>query len=370
MNPILLLFTIWITASTDNFAIAQSVSVTKRNNENVTFAPGDLIWQDEFDHLDHNKWKNEININGGYNNEFQIYDDYNANSYVRDGVLYIVPTLSLDTVFNGDYEQLFNGYLNLDGCTDGAGNSGCSRQASYPWINQPTVSTRLRTKGVFSFTYGRVEARIKMPSGDWTWPAFWMLPESEVYGGWPKSGEIDISEVRGNRKLFDWQGVNIGSEQTASTLHYGPVEGGSMNGFMKTHSTRNTPVDQGYDRDFHTYEVIWTPDMMQFKVDGTELRTIVPPGGGFFELGEFQNVANPWQNARNGKMAPFDENFHFLLNVATGGDYFPDGTNPQKPWQGSQQPFLDFFNNREQWKPTWDWENSAMAVDYIRVYAI
>jgi len=368
MNPLLLLFTILVSTSTDQFAIAQNVSPTRMNNNNVTFAPGDIIWQDEFEYFDNSKWKNEININGGYNNEFQIYGNYDANKYVRDGILYIVPTLSLDTVFNGNYEQMYNGYLNLEGCTDAPG-SGCSRQAAYPWINQPTVSQRLRTKDTFVFTYGRVEARIKMPQGDWTWPAFWMFPTEDKYGQWPRSGEIDITEVRGNRKLFDWQGVNIGSEQTASTLHYGPDT--NNNGFMKTHGTRNTPVDQGYDRDFHIFEVVWTPEMMQFKVDGQEIKNIRPGGGGFFEFGGFpDNLQNPWQNARNIRMAPFDENFHFILNVAVGGDYFPDNTTPQKPWQGSQQPFLDFFNNKEAWEPTWSWEKSAMAVDYIRVYAV
>jgi len=368
MHPVLFLFTILLSTTTDQFAVGQSVSVTRRNNESVRFAPGDLIWQDEFNFFDRNKWKNEININGGYNNEFQIYDDYNENGYVRDGVLYIRPTLSLDTVFNGNVENLYNGYLNLDGCTDAPG-SGCSRQAQYPYINQPVVSQRLRTKGTFSFVYGRVEARIKMPSGDWTWPAFWMLPEVDRYGGWPRSGEIDISEVRGNRKLFDWQGVNMGSEQTASTLHFGPQP--SQNGFMFAHGSRNSPVDQGYDRDFHIYEVIWTRDMIQFKLDGTELKTIRPPGGGFFELGQFpDNAENPWTNGNNPRMAPFDENFHFLLNVAVGGDYFPDNTSPQKPWQGSSQTFLDFFNNRDSWQPTWSGERSAMAIDYIRVYAV
>ena len=85
-----------------------------------------------------------------------------------------------------------------------------------------------------------------------------MLPEQDVYGGWPASGEIDITEVRGNRKLFDNHGTNIGSEQTASTLHFGPQPSGPYNGFMMTHTSRNSPVDQGYDRDFHIYELIWT----------------------------------------------------------------------------------------------------------------
>lgn len=121
------------------------------------------------------------------------------------------------------------------------------------------VSQRIRTKGVFSFRYGRVEARAKLPSGDWTWPAIWMLPEDKKYGGWPASGEIDIVESRGNRKLFDSNGLNIGSEHMGSTLQFGPRW--PHNGYWAAHGTRNTQQDQGYDRDYHVYEFLWNTGM-------------------------------------------------------------------------------------------------------------
>jgi beta-glucanase (GH16 family) len=63
--------------------------------------------------------------------------------------------------------------------------------------------------------------KAKIPSGDWVWPAVWMLPEENVYGNWPSSGEIDIMESRGNRKLLDKKGINIGSDQVGATLHFG-----------------------------------------------------------------------------------------------------------------------------------------------------
>ena len=64
------------------------------------------------------------------------------------------------------------------------------------------MSAAMRTPLSFAFTYGRVEARAKMPAGDWIWPAIWMMPVREVYGNWPTSGEIDIVESRGNADLL------------------------------------------------------------------------------------------------------------------------------------------------------------------------
>ena len=109
------------------------------------------------------------------NNEFQIYDKKPENAYVRDGVLYVKPTLTLD-INGGNYEYFYNGYVKLEGCT---GNV-CERKANYPNILQPAYSARLRTMGSFSFHYGRVEVRAKMPSGDWTWPG--MTPYTDKNG--------------------------------------------------------------------------------------------------------------------------------------------------------------------------------------------
>jgi len=144
-------------------------------------------------------------------------------------------------------------------CTDAPGSTSCDRTGNYPNILPPVVSARLRTLGSFSFKYGRAEVYAKVPAGDWTWPAIWLLPEESRYGGWPQSGEIDMMESRGNRKLFDPAGTNIGAEQVGSTLHFGPQPG--YNGYWATHSTRNSEVDNGYDRAFHLYQLEWTPGM-------------------------------------------------------------------------------------------------------------
>lgn len=328
------------------------------------------MFQDEFDYLNMNKWKHEVNIDRGNNDELQMYghpDTQGENAYVRDGILIIRPTLTLDYL-GGSYEKLYNGYVKLDGCT----GSTCDFQGNYPNILPPVMSARLTTDKIFSFTYGKVQVRAQMPSGDWTWPAIWLLPEAWVYGGWPNSGEIDIVETRGNRNLTNANGVNIGAEQMGSTLHYGP--GWPNNGWWAAHGERNTAPNQGYDRDFHIYEVEWTPDSLTFRLDGTDLKVVNPPAGGFFELGAFdQSIPNPWtgSNVNNTHMAPFDQGFHFILNVAAGGNFFPTDSVPPPPWANSQDPaFLAFMNAEDSWKPTWTAEDHAMKIDYIRVYAI
>ncbi|CAG7726699.1 unnamed protein product [Allacma fusca] len=351
--------------STGTFA-ARSISRTSRGGN---FQPGQIIFQEEFDNFNKNLWKYEINMNGGGNNEFQIYDRYNNNAYVRNGILFIRPTLTLYERYGGNYEKLYNGYLSLNGCTDEGGQNGqgCSRQGQYPNILPPVSSVRLRTKGTFSFRYGRVEVRARMPSGDWVWPAIWLLPEDWKYGGWPASGEIDIVESRGNRNLY-LNGQNIGSELVGSTLHFGPRF--PLNGHQYAHGEKNTARGQGFDRDFHIFEVIWTDNMIQFKIDRQVIKTINPPNGGFFELGRFpSSERNVWQGAENFRMAPFDQNFHFILNCAVGGDYFPPNSTPARPW-GDRTAFLDFMNSKDQWYNTWNGEDAAMQIDYIRVYAI
>lgn len=97
---------------------------------------------------------------------------------------------------------------------------GCERQSQGnsggSYLN-PIISGRLRTVNSFSFKYGRVEVRAKLPKGDWIWPAIWLLPKHNAYGEWPQSGEIDIMESRGNSAGYAAGGVNT----FGSTLHWG-----------------------------------------------------------------------------------------------------------------------------------------------------
>lgn len=90
-----------------------------------------------------------------------------------------------------------------------------------------------------------------------------MMPRNNAYGTWPASGEIDIMESRGNLNLVQG-GVNIGSEQVGSTLHFGP--NWAFNGFQRAHFSKNTAAGAGYDKDFHTYGFEWTPGNALLKL--------------------------------------------------------------------------------------------------------
>lgn len=160
--------------------------------------------------------------------------------------LHIVPTLTTDTT-PITAAEITNGYtLNLtqaggDGSCTGTTNEACSvrSNSTLGTVINPVRSARLNTNGSKSITYGRVEVVAKLPAGDWLWPAICehlipnrsssekrhltkflstgMMPTNDVYGGWPASGEIDLSESRGN----DISYANGGRDVMSSSIHWG-----------------------------------------------------------------------------------------------------------------------------------------------------
>lgn len=360
---------------------SSSVSTSSLQGVKRCHEAGELIFEDEFDKIDFTIWDHEITMAGGGNWEFQVYWNNRTNSYTRDSVLYMKPTLTSDRF--GE-ELVRTGQLDLWGGQPGdmctmAQFYGCQRAGNGVNIINPVASARLRTAGHFGFTYGKVEARAQIPEGDWIWPAIWMLPIHQVYGGWPTSGEIDIMESRGNLNYVQ-DGVNIGAEQVGGTLHYGVDY--TMNGWPKAHYDKNTAPGQGWNKDFHRYQVEWTPEYIKFSIDDEEMGTVTVPDGGMWELGDFANdfpgVKNPWEG--QARSAPFDQEFFLVMNVAVGGvGYFSDDAQnspAEKPWSNeSPQASLDFLNALQSWYPTWkpeeeDGELAAMKVDYVKVWAL
>jgi beta-glucanase (GH16 family) len=236
-----------------------------------------LVWSDEFDGtvLDRSKWGFEVNARGGGNDELQYYVTNNAR--VRDGVL----------VIEARKERLTG-----------------------PEGTREYTSSRIRTKGKGDWLYGRIEARAKLPAGQGIWPAIWMMPTEERYGGWPHSGEIDIMELVGHEP-----------NKVHGTLHY------SRAGGRHTYTGTNTALASGtFADDFHVFRLDWEPGLMRWYVDDRL----------------YQTQTN-WQSRVKSFPAPFDQRFHLILNLAVGGNWpgSPDGTTvfPQ-----------------------------AMLVDYVRVY--
>ncbi|CAO1327040.1 unnamed protein product [Diamesa tonsa] len=347
----------------------------------ATICSGELIFEDNFNDFDLQTWEHEMTLGGGGNWEFQWYVNSNQNSFVENGKLYIKPTLTSD-MFGEDF--LTSGTITIPAnvCTNAA-FYGCQRSGTpdnilnpiRKHIINPIRSGQIRTINSFSFKYGRVEVKAKMPAGDWIWPAIWLLPKKSVYGGWPRSGEIDMVEARGNRHLFSGS-TNVGVEQVGQTLHFGPTP--NQNGWPTSHYEKQSGTDSGFDRGYHLYQLEWTKKSLTFKIDNVVTGYIdAVKDGGFFKRGRFPiNQVNPW--AKGTIMAPFDQEFYLIINNAVGGvNYFNDAfvnRGAAKPWKNTS-PYAprDFWNRRSDWLQSWNLQggnDAAIQVDYIRVWAV
>ncbi|RDB21792.1 Beta-1,3-glucan-binding protein [Hypsizygus marmoreus] len=371
-----------------------------------------LVMEENFDSEEgifgeNGKFFREVDMSGFGNGEFEMTTASQNNSFVKDGRLYIAPTLTSDNLGEAAIED---GYVyNITGCTfnitrglsytdpvhstpvsntsiigsdedfDLAGyTKACSAvsNATAGQVINPVQSARLSTRRSASIKYGKVEVRAKIPRGDWLWPAIWMLPVDNNYGPWPLSGEIDIMEARGNGPRYTRQGTNW----VRGSLNWGPLTW--LNGVAKTYGA--WPLRRGtYDAGFHTYGLEWSDEFIRIYVD-TRLHHMMPvlnlKKESFWDRGDFPPVVqngsqsvilnNPWVNGT--KAAPFDQSFYLVLNVAVGGTngWFPDG-HGDKPWlDGSQYAMFDFWKNRNQWLPTWptNVEDRAMVVDSVKMW--
>ncbi|WP_317048266.1 glycoside hydrolase family 16 protein [Flavobacterium aurantiibacter] len=201
-----------------------------------------LVWSDEFDVAgapDATKWGYDLGGGGWGNNEVQSYTNNAANVAVSDG------TLKINALKTGNN-----------------------------W-----TSARLKSQDKFEFTYGKVEARAKLPVGGGTWPAIWMLGANFPEVGWSNCGEIDIMEHRGNSP-----GVIHGS------LHYPGNFGGNAN--------TNTTNVANVSSEFHLYKVVWSPSSIRFYVDDVLFHSFA-----------------------NNNSVPFNSDFFLIMNVAMGGTF-------------------------------------------------
>lgn len=167
-----------------------------------------------------------------------------------------------------------------------------ARRESYR--GQSFTSGRLSTEGLFAQTYGRFEARMKVPKGAGLWPAFWLLSADVGSVGWPECGEVDILELRGQAP-----------DEVRSSLHGPGYSGGESLGLDVT-------LEHDLSQDFHRYAAEWTRDGFAFYVD--EQRT-------FRVLRSELSPAAAW---------PFERPFFVILNLAVGGNYVgpPDDSTP------------------------------------------
>ena len=190
-------------------------------------------------------------------------------------------------------------------------------------VINPVQSSRVRTAESFSFKYGRMEVRAKLPRGDWLWPAIWLVPRYNTYGQWPASGEIDIVESRGNAAGYP----SGGCDTFASTLHFGPYW--HEDPYNLTTATKKLTDGSDFSKSFHTFGLYWNESVIYNYLDNDSNRVLQvdTQSQTFWQRGGWgTKYNNPWQYSPNTN-APFDQEFHIILNVAAGGTngYFPDG---------------------------------------------
>jgi hypothetical protein len=257
-------------------SIKSTATGTIQNDDGVgTFS--NLVWSDEFNgsSLNLTDWTYETGdgcpgLCGWGNNELEYYTDRPTNLFFKEGNIIIEAK-----------KESFNG--------------------------KEYTSAKIVTRGKKAFRFGRMEIRAKLPKGKGIWPAIWMLPQSEVYGGWPKSGEIDIMELVGHEP-----------NKAYGTVHYGPGPGSKQisRGYTLTNATFND--------DFHVFSIVWDTNSIQWFVDGNLFSTVTNTDVG-------------------SDTYPFNQDFFFIINLAVGGN-----------WPGNPDATTTF--------------PQQLLVDYIRVY--
>jgi beta-glucanase (GH16 family) len=240
--------------------------------------PGKLLWSDEFygalgTRPDPSKWAYDLGANGWGNKELENYTNKLENAFL-----------------DGEGHLVIRAIKGADG--------GFS-------------SARMKTQGHFSFTYGRVEARMKLPRGQGMWPAFWMLGSDIPKVGWPACGEVDVME-------------NLGSEPT---LVHGTIHGPGYSGKRGISVQYVLPGAPSLADDFHLYAADWMPGRIEFSIDSHVYSTVTPA------------------SLPPGTKWVYDHPFFLILNLAVGG-----------AWPGNPDASTAFPQD--------------LTVDYIRVYEL
>ena len=259
----------------------QTETKDQEQDTDLSYEGYNLKWEDQFegDSLNRDDWNVELHDPGWVNNELQSYVDSPENIYIKDGSLVLKP---VETV-------------NEDG------------SVSY-------TSGRVNTQNKHDFKYGLFEARVKVPEGQGFLPAFWMMPTDEnLYGQWPRCGEIDIMEVLGND-----------TDTSYGTIHYGNPHSESQGSYTLEEGT--------FSDEYHVFDVEWEPGKISWYVDGKLIHT-----------------EDNWYSATEGQgeityPAPFDQPFYIILNLAVGGN-----------WPGNPDETTDIAN-------------AAYYIDYVKVY--
>jgi beta-glucanase (GH16 family) len=242
----------------------------------MPYGSWNIVWSDEFNGTNINPkvWTYDIGNSGWGNNELEYYTSRTNNAYVAGGLLHIAAQ-----------KESYGG-------------------ASY-------TSARIKSQGLFSWKYGRLEWRAQLPAGTGCWPALWLLGTNITTISWPGCGEIDVVENNGSNPGFVQGSLHSGSDETG---YYNFFDGNSVT-------------------NFHTYTLDWSPNAILYYVDG-----------------HLYQSQTSWTSSTGTYPFPFNQPFFFIMNLAIGGNYVG---NPSIATINSGTVFP-----------------AEMLVDYVRIYTM
>jgi beta-glucanase (GH16 family) len=299
--PFLVSSSITVNAIATASSYADSAVATKAFTPNI--ASGTLVWSDEFANSGSANlgpsasiWTYDTGTNCCGNNELETYCAWNSSASPCDPNN---PNAYIGT----------DGYLHVVARNPSAG---------------VYTSARLKSQGLFSFMYGRIEAKMKLPESQGMWPAFWLLGNNIATISWPACGELDVMEhINGNNPASGPGGTPPGYDWIAGSVHGGSSGSNELNGTEQYHASGFSAAD------WHTYGMIWTKGEIQYYIDD--------PSNIY---ATFKSTDSTWGT----NSWPFDQGPQFIiLNLAVGGD-----------WPGSPDKTTIFPGD--------------MSVDYVRIF--
>ncbi|KOB76198.1 Beta-1,3-glucan recognition protein 3, partial [Operophtera brumata] len=287
---------------------------------------GSLIFSEEFNR---NNLKELTNWEA--ESKFPEEPDYPFNVYMTEGTMkFEDSSLVISPILLEDYK--YEGFIHE--CTGAVDTSECKRRADGAYILPPVMTGKVTTKHKFSFKFGRVEIRAKLPAGSWLVPELNLEPLENVYGTRRyESGLIRVAFAKGN-------------DVYAKKLYGGPVLS---------------------DTDPYRTLRYFYADGLQLLVDG-EQYGVVSPDEGFHTSARENAVPHAANWLKGSVMAPLDQMFYLSLGLRVGGIHdFQDEND--KPWRNKgNKATVSFYNAKDSWFPTW--YDSNLKVDYVRVYAL
>ncbi|EDV39663.1 uncharacterized protein Dana_GF24364 [Drosophila ananassae] len=349
--------TSWSFPSVPDIDIRSGCEMPKTQvNGAPTRCAGQLVFEDEFSgsNLDPSKWKAERRFSGEPDYEFNVYVNDKDTICLANGHAIFATTTMKKHFHRGTTDALDLG----EACTGAANTHDCVRNGRTRNDGLPPIVTaQITSKQAFSFKFGRVVVRAKMPRANWVTPQIWLQPKYPVYGEDNyKSGQIRIAYTRPSNGKIDLyaNALLIGDEPLRSA--------------KRCVKTGTGDITEDWSDSFHNYTLEWTPRQIRWLVDGQEF-CVQGSDKAFSETSVGGTRLPQTSKLEEGSgLAPFDQEFYVTFGLSVGG--FNEYQFDEKPWnERAPQAQKDLWKAIKPMRDHW-LDEGQMKIDFIKVYTI